>query len=1325
MAPETRSGEIRLLEDTLKSLVMESQEHLKEMIRNVSDRQSEATIALSDAIKALDNRYKDDLNFLKKELMEDRATPKPSNQAGILRTPNFSPVNSSGTYTSAPQVNTMPNSSMDALFTRLPKIEFPKFSGENVMGWVFRCEQFFEISQTPNEWKVKLACIYLDGIALEWHQNFTRTISIPIDWNVYKEAIKERFGNTAFDDPMYELNTLRQTGTVQEYNNYFDAILTRLNLPEPYAISCYLGGLKEELLGLVRIMKPKSLREAFSLAKMQESTLNQQQKRVKGWNKPGIGEWHNNMGSRPGIGTSETGMSKQPTLNSRNPTSNQQQGDNSRRILSNTAFDEKRAKGLCFWCNEKYSIGHQCKKRQLYQITLIENELMDNEEVEEPKEELESTPTEMGIEANISLNAVTGLPSYQAMTVIGATRRKQIYILIDTGSTHNFVDPSILNFEVDNVTQIPVQYVTVANGDRIPITQEVHNLQWSMQGVVFSTEALVMPLENYHMILGIQWLSELGNVSWNFKELQMTFTLHDKQIRLIGIKIPIIQLTREKHWAKLLQNASVALYIQFFSSLIAVTDKPLQKLTIKQQKELDAILGRHSEVFTEPSGLPPHRTFDHQITLKEGTNPISVRPYRYPALQKSAIERLISEMKESGIIRESISPFSSPVVLIKKKDGSWRLCIDYRELNAKTIRDKFPIPVIEELLDELHGSQYFSKMDLRSGYWQVRMFEDDIRKTAFRTHEGHYEFLVMPFGLTNAPATFQRLMNSIFKPFLRQFVLVFFDDILIYSKSWQEHLQHLKQVFDVIVENSLKLKKSKCMFATQTIEYLGHYISAEGVTTDPTKIQAIIEWPTPSSVKELRGFLGLAGYYRRFIKDYGKISKGLTDLLKKNSFTWNDQAKDSFQHLKGLLSKPPVLALPNFSQPFTIETDASGTGIGAILMQAGRPIAFFSKALSEKHQKLPVYERELLAMVAAIQKWRPYLIDNHFKVKTDHQSLRFLLEQRISTPAQQKWISKLAGYDFEILYKKGNSNTAADALSRRNTMQTLSLNAILQGLSTDILQAIQQSWTKDEQLSAIINQLKMRTTLAKPYSWRNNQLHWKGKLAVGNDMELRTQLVKMIHTEPAGGHSGFQPTLHRLKEMYHWKGMGQTVKNIIRECDICQRNKYETTAPAGLLQPLPIPERIWTDVSLDFIEGLPKSHGKNAILVVVDHLSKYAHFLALTHPYTAALVAQIYLDNVYKLHGMPEKLICDRDAVFLSRFWMELLKLLKVSTNMSTAYHPQTDGQTEVVNRCLETYLRCMSGERPKDWAQWLPLSEWWYNTNYHSSTKTTPYEIV
>ncbi|PKA66247.1 putative mitochondrial protein [Apostasia shenzhenica] len=506
------------------------------------------------------------------------------------------------------------------------------------------------------------------------------------------------------------------------------------------------------------------------------------------------------------------------------------------------------------------------------------------------------------------------------MTVVGTVKRRKICILIDSGSTHNFLDPSVLSVGTYKVESIPKQQVMVANGDKISLSEQLKNFQWQMHGVTFTTNVLMMPLESYHMVLGVQWLSELGIVNWDFKDLKMSFLLNNKPILLIN----------EKHMDKAIRNSSTALYLCFYTSKMhsqestSVLQNQARELSRKQQDELNFLLQTYSEVFTEPKGLPPHRPFDHQIVLKEGTDPINVKPYRYPALQKAAIEKLINEMKDAGIIRDSASPFSSPIVLIKKKDGSWRLCVDYRNLNSETVRDRFPIPIIEELLDELHGAVYFSKLDLRSGYWQVRMIEEDIKKTAFRTHEGHYEFLVMPFGLTNAPATFQRLMNSIFKPHLRKFTLVFFDDILIYSKTWYDHLHHLKIVFELLVQNSLKVKRSKCDFAAQSIEYLGHYISYNGVSTDPTKIQAILKWPTPSSVKELRGFLGLAGYYRRFIKDYCKISRNLTDLLKKDAFKWNEQAEASFSQLKHHLCNPPVLALPDFTQPFIVETDASG-----------------------------------------------------------------------------------------------------------------------------------------------------------------------------------------------------------------------------------------------------------------------------------------------------------------------------------------------------------------------------------------------------------------
>ncbi|KAH9762794.1 hypothetical protein KPL70_000939 [Citrus sinensis] len=382
-----------------------------------------------------------------------------------------------------------------------------------------------------------------------------------------------------------------------------------------------------------------------------------------------------------------------------------------------------------------------------------------------------------------------------------------------------------------------------------------------------------------------------------------------------------------------------------------------------------------------------------------------------------------------------------------------------------------------------------------------------------------------------------------------------------------------------LLKNHLFVKKSKCSFGKEQVEYLGHLISKQGVATDPAKIESMKCWPSPNSLKALRGFLGLTGYYRRFIKDYGKISRPLTDLLKKDNFLWNHTAEEAFNNLKSAMCTAPE----------------------------GRPISYLSKALSPKNLGLSAYEKEMLAVVFAVQKWRPYLLGKHFKVITDHFSLKYMLEQ-----------------------------------------------------------------------------------------------------------PLKQLIMSEAHGGTEGGHSGVRKTLDRVKRSFYWKRMQREICSFVAACDNCQRNKHENVLSPGLLQPLPIPEHNWTDISMDFIEGLPKSSGKQIIFVVVDRLSKYAHFMPLSHPYTALDVAQLFLDNVYKLHGLPNSIVSDRDKVFTSTFWQSL-----------TAYHPQTDGQTEVVNKCLEQYLRCMVGDRPKEWVKWLPLAEWWYNTSYHLSTRMTPFEAV
>jgi hypothetical protein len=340
------------------------------------------------------------------------------------------------------------------------------------------------------------------------------------------------------------------------------------------------------------------------------------------------------------------------------------------------------------------------------------------------------------------------------------------------------------------------------------------------------------------------------------------------------------------------------------------------------------------------------------------------------------------------------------------------------------------VPLVEEILEELAGTQYFTSLDFTAGYHQIRMQESEEYKTAFKTHQGHYQFRVMPFGLTNAPATFQCAMNSILAPFLRKFVMVFLDDILVYSGSWAEHLHHLRLVFDILREHKFFLKRSKCAFGKTELSYLGHIISQQGVAADPSKTEAMQKWPTPSSVSELRGFLGLTGYYRRFVKNYGIIAKPLTTLLQQKFFRWTAEAETAFSTLKQAMVTTPVLALPHFSEPFEVETDACAVGIGAVLMQNHRPVAYLSKALSTKNQLLSIYEKEFLALLLAVSKWRQYLQHTEFTIKTDHQALSFLEEQTLHSEWQKKAMAKLMGLQFKVVYRKGKENVAADALSR-------------------------------------------------------------------------------------------------------------------------------------------------------------------------------------------------------------------------------------------------------------------------------------------------------
>ncbi|KAL6342714.1 hypothetical protein AAG906_013120 [Vitis piasezkii] len=528
--------------------------------------------------------------------------------------------------------------------------------------------------------------------------------------------------------------------------------------------------------------------------------------------------------------------------------------------------------------------------------------------------------------------------------------------------------------------------------------------------------------------------------------------------------------------------------------------------------------------------LTTRREIDHKIPLKDGTEAINVRPYRYAYFQKTEIENQVQDMLNAGLIRPSTSPFSSPVLLVKKKDGTWRFCTDYRALNAATVKDRFPIPTVDDMLDELHGAAFFTKLDLKAGYHQIRVSTPDIPKTAFRTHNGHYEYLVMPFGLCNAPSTFQAIMNSIFRPYLRKFILV-----------------HPSATPILRQDEQMCIRK-------QELEYLGHIITHRGVKVDEKKIEAMVAWPRPSNITELRGFLGLTGYYRKFVQGYGLIARPLTNLLKKGKFQWNDEAEAAFLALKQAMTSTPTLAMPNFTEPFTIETDASGNGIGVVLTQQNKPIAYMSRALGITKQTWSIYAKEMLVIVEAIRLWRPYLLGYKFYIKTDQRSLKFFLDQRVATPEQQKW----------LLGKKAGDPPHGNL------------------------------------------------------TWRDGFLLYKGKVV-----------------------------MHKVVQEY------------VQKCEVCQRIKPRPRHRQDYYDPYPFPHR-FGKTSLDFIEGLPTSHGKDTI-VVVDRLE----------------VCPLYSLNspIYDQSSNSQ----------------EFFKLSGSKLMLGSAYHPQADDQTEVVNHVLNNILRLRS----------------------------------
>ena len=803
------------------------------------------------------------------------------------------------------------------------------------------------------------------------------------------------------------------------------------------------------------------------------------------------------------------------------------------------------------------------------------------------------------------------------------------YALVDPGATHSFI--SVPFTERHQIESQPIDgrmVVSVPNGDTMISGRIVPGSRLVIQNKDFPADLIVLGIHDFDIILGMDWL---------YKH-RATLDCYKKEVRLVRPEEPgVIFRGIRRETAPSLINAMTAwkmLRKGCQGYLAFIVDRRQEGTRLEDIP----IIKEFPDVFPDDiSGLPPDREVEFTIDLIPEIEPISIPPYRMAPTELRELKAQLEDLLSKGFIRPSISPWGAPVLFVKKKDGSLRLCIDYRQLNRVTIRNQYPLPRIDELFDQLQGSRVYSKIDLRSGYHQLRVQESDVPKTAFRTRYGHYEFLVMPFGLTNAPAAFMDLMNRVFQPYLDRFVIIFIDDILVYSGSSEEHSQHLRIVLQTLRERQLYAKLSKCQFWLDRVAFLGHVISAEGVSVDPQKIEAVVNWKPPKNVSEVRSFLGLAGYYRKFVEGFSKIAAPLTKLTRKDvKYDWVDACQQSFEELKSRLTSAPVLVLPNGRDGFVVYSDASPQGHGCVLMQNDRVIAYASRQLKKHDQNYPTHDLELAAVVFSLKIWKHYLYGVPCRIFTDHKSLQNIFTHKELNLRQRRWLELIKDYDCTIEYHPGKVNVVADALSRRpeNSLSHMrsgylpllvdlrALGVILEVDDSGALLAtfhvrpllvdqILVGQSQDPQM------IKLKEEIEKgkkaEFQSRDDGMIVKGKrMCVPEYGELKRNIMEKAHSSAYAMHPGSTKMYRTLKEHYWWNGMKKEIANFVSRCLTCQQVKAEHQKPAGKIQLLPIPVWKWEKITMDFVTSLPRTQRQHdAIWVIVDRLTKSAHFLQI------------------------------------------------------------------------------------------------------------------
>ncbi|KAI3821399.1 hypothetical protein L1987_08966 [Smallanthus sonchifolius] len=810
-------------------------------------------------------------------------------------------------------------------------------------------------------------------------------------------------------------------------------------------------------------------------------------------------------------------------------------------------------------------------------------------------------------------------------------------ILFDYGASKSFISNAFsrkLGYTINTI--VKAFSIQTAVGKNSTVFQVTEDCIIEIEGHKFPSILFLLTLGGFDIVLGMDWLAaKEAQIICKRKRLQLKAP-SGSPIMVYGdwnCMMPnIISMIKAESYMRRGCEAYLAYVID-------------DRMKTNELKNVPVVCN-FPEVFPEDlPGLPPDREIEFQIDLLPGAEPVAKAPYRLAPSEMKELMSQLEELTEKGFIRPSISPWGAPVLFVEKKDGSMRMCIDYRELNKRTVKNKYPLPRIDDLFDQLQGASWFSKIDLRSGYHQLKVREEDVPKTAFRTRYGHYEFLVMSFGLTNAPAAFMDLMNR----------------------------------------EKLYAKFFKCTFWLREVQFLSHVINPNGIMVDPAKIETVKEWNVPKTPTEIQSFLGLAGYYRRFIKDFSRIALPLTKLTRKEvKYEWGQTQNNAFEELKARLTQAPVLTLPEGNEDLVVYSDASGQGLGCVLMQRGK-----------MHHLLRSQKPEVLFRAKGIK----------------HE--------------QRRWLELLKDYNCEILYHPGKANVVADALSRKEELKPIQIKACQLIITPDLMSEISKA--QDEAL--LEGNIKRERIVGQQGNLDANAYGVQtrfGRMWIPKIGELRAKILDEAYKSRYSIHPGTNKMYQDLKKEYWWPGMKNDVTEYVSKCLTCSLVKAEHQKPCGKMQPLPIPEWKWEEITMDFITKLPRTaKGNDTIWVIVDRLTKSAHFLPIRETSSSERLAEIFIKEVVSRHGMPLSIVSDRDTRFTSRFWKKFNEAMGTRLNISTAYHPQTDGQSERTIQTLEDMLRACIIDFGGSWDSHLPLAEFSYNNSYHSTIGMPPFEML